>query len=190
MIGTQHNPLVQGGGWLIESEPPEQKKDRAQAVLYRAPGPRQHRRSQSSPSEEYAYRNDRCVAEALTDRPDEFAKPPRERPGIIRLLQVGLCSGSLLLDQLDEVGDGLTQAVSLSHYFSTNRRVVANGHVSIERLMVRASGAKVVEAELDPGTPARQPRPPAYGYPPKRGLRPGARPRIAERRCAHWAAGS
>ena len=152
MIGTQHNPLVQGGGWLIESEPPEQKKDRAQAVLYRAPGPRRHRRSQWSPSEEYAYRNDRWIAEVVTDRPEDLAKPPRERLGSIRLIQVGLCSGGLLLDQLDDLGDVLTQAIILSHYFSTNRRVVVTGHVvgmeRLQRLTVRAGGAEVVEAEL------------------------------------------
>ncbi len=153
MIGTQHNPLVQGGGWLLQSEPPEQKKDRAQAVLYRPPGPRRHRRSQWSPSEEYAYRNDRWIAEVVTDRPEELAKPPCERPGTIRLLQVGLCSGGLLLDRLDDLGDPLTQAVVLSHYFSTNRRVVDNGHVvrmeRLQRLIVRAGGAGVVDAELE-----------------------------------------
>ncbi len=152
MIGTQHNPLVQGGGWFIESEPPEQKKDRAQAVLYRAPGPRRHRRSQWTPSEEYAYRNDRWIAEVVTDRPEDLAKPPHERPGTIRLLQVWLCSGGLLLDQLDELGDALAQAVVVSAYLSTNRRVVANGHVvsneRLQRLIIRPGGADVVEEEL------------------------------------------
>ena len=156
MIGTQHNPLLQGGGWLIESEPPEHKKDRAQAVVYRAPGPRRRRSSQWTPSQQYAYKNNRWIAEVVSDRPEDLAKQPHERPGIVRLLQLWLCSGGLLLDQLDELGDALTQAVVVSHFMAVKRQVVANGHVvsaeRCQRLVIRAGGPDVVAAALEPVT--------------------------------------
>ncbi len=153
MIGTHHNPLLQGGGWLIESQPPQQKKDRAQAVVYRAPGPRRRRSSPWTPSQQYAYKNDRWIAEVVSDRIEDLDKQPHERPGMIRLLQLWLCSGGLLVDQLDELGDALTQAVVVSHYMAVDRRVVANGHVvSAERcqsLVIRAGGADAVDAALE-----------------------------------------
>jgi hypothetical protein len=151
MIGTQHNPLLQGGGWLIESEPPEHKKDRAQAVAYtvRGLGRGPRRRDHLTPSERYALENDLWIAERVADRGDAAVLPGGTRPGLVRVAQLYLCSGGLLLDHLEDLGDVQTQAAIIWRYHRADRRVVANKRVITDErrdvLILRAGGAKAVE---------------------------------------------
>ena len=149
MIGTGHNPLLQGGGWVIDSGPPGSKKDRSQAIVYRLRGTRRRRRIDWTPSEDFAYNNDLWIPEVVSDHVDDLSKPPHERAGVVRLMQVWLCYGGLLVDSLDELGDDLTQALIVDRYHRCERRVVANGIVigdeRRERLITRAGGQEVVQ---------------------------------------------
>ncbi len=150
---NNHNPILQGGGWQIEATKPERRKDRSQAIVYRLRGKPRRRRDDWTPSEEYAYRNDLWIPEVVSDHVEDLSKPPHERDGIVRLMQVWLCYGGLLADSLDELGDALTQAIVVKKYNDRGRRVVSNGSVvgaeRRERLIIRAGGLDVVQVAGD-----------------------------------------
>lgn len=152
MIGTEHNPLLQGGGWQIQVNPPTHKKDRAQAVYYtlrgRGPGRGPRRRDHLTPSERFALENGLWIAERPSDQID-LVDGASERTGLVRAVQLNGCSGGLLLDRLEDLGDVLTQAAVTHQFHRLDRRVVVGGRVVTDetrgRLLVRAGGTAAVE---------------------------------------------
>lgn len=156
MIDTDHNPLLHGGGWPIEVEPPQDKRDRSQAVYYRLRGrtAARRRRERLTSSERFAMQNSLWVAEQPSDHVNDLRLPPHQRPGLVRAVQLYLCWGGLLVDRLDDFGEELTQAAIVSRWHRLDRQVVANGvPVTVEKLgtlIARAGGIAAVEEAAVP----------------------------------------
>lgn len=150
MIETEHNPLLLGGGWVIETERPSHKKDRAQAVAYEVRGATPRRRNRRlSRSEEYALAHDLWIAERCSDDLDAWTQPAHQRPGLLRAVQLFLCGGGLLLERLGHLGDELTQAAVVDRFLRAQRQIVADGVLIDPRyrdtLVSRAGGQAVVD---------------------------------------------
>jgi hypothetical protein len=96
---------------------PAGKRDRRAAVRYRCSP--SNTRTASTALKQWVLSHDRLIAETVQAESDMRARPPHERPGLVRLGALAFVPihGGVLLDTQDDLGDARSRAVML-HYLA------------------------------------------------------------------------
>ena len=153
-----HNPIAaRRGGWRVERTP-EDKRDRAPAVLYRVKGMdyKAAPKSRWSLSEQFALDNKMWIAELIEEDPEAFSAPMKQRPGALRLASLARIGLVALVEAWEDLGSPCDQAVIASIWGDQDRRLVVAGTCVAQRTrdnVVRSAGGVqtvgVAAAELE-----------------------------------------